>query len=57
MVFNNFLPIVDTFLSCEDTGGQIWAMVRRWRFLATFCVLHFQPAVCSDFQTCILKSH
>ena len=32
----NFLPIVDTCLSCEDIARQICAMVPRWRFLATF---------------------
>jgi len=26
-------------------------------FLAIFCVLHFQRAACSTFQTCILNSH
>jgi len=26
-------------------------------FLATFCVLNFQRAACSKFQTCILNSH
>ena len=33
------------------------AIVRRWRFLATIWVLHFQQAACSTFQTCILNSH
>jgi len=32
----SFFPIVDTCLSCEDTARQSCAMVRRWRFLATF---------------------
>jgi len=32
-------------------------MVRRWRFLRNFCVLYFQRAACSTFQTCILNSH
>jgi len=35
--------------------------VVRWcadgDFLRNFCVLYFQRAVCSTFQTCILKSH
>ena len=31
-----FFPIVDTFLSCEDIARQSYAMVPRWRFLATF---------------------
>jgi len=33
----------------------------RWcaddEFLAIFCILHFQQAACSMFQTCILNSH
>jgi len=28
-----FFPIVDTCLSCEDTGRQSCAMVPKWRFL------------------------
>jgi len=36
---------------CED----IWR--RYCEFLASFCVLYFQPAACSTFQTCILNSH
>jgi len=40
--------------SCEDK-------VVRWcadgDFLEIFCVLHFQRAMCSTFQTCILNSH
>ena len=48
-----FFPIVDTCLNGEDTARQIRAMVRRWRFLASFfasCIssepraAHFRPA-------------
>jgi len=35
-VLNKFFPIVDTCLSCEDIARQSCAIVRRWRFLATF---------------------
>jgi len=31
-----FFPIVDACLSCEDIVWQSYAMVSRWRFLATF---------------------
>ena len=31
-----FIPIVDTWFSCEDIAGQSCAMVRRWRFFASF---------------------
>ena len=59
-LLNKFFPIVDMCLSCEDIVRQSCATVPRWRFLATFCVLHFlhfQRAACSRFQTCILNSH
>jgi len=52
-----FFPIVDVCLSCEDIARQSCAMVPRWRFLATFCVLYFQRTACSTFQTCILNLH
>ena len=35
-MLNEFFPIVDTCLSCEDIARQSCAMVPRWRFLATF---------------------
>jgi len=50
-------PIVDTCFSYEDIARQSCAIVPRWRFLATFCVLYLQRAACSKFQTCILNSH
>ena len=51
-----FFPIVDTCLSCEyrPIARQSCAMMHRCRF---FCILYFQPAACSTFQTCILNSH
>jgi len=36
LLLNNFFPIVDTCLSCEDIARQSCGMVPRWRFLATF---------------------
>ena len=36
LLLNNFFPIVDTCLSCEDIARQNCEMVPRWRFLATF---------------------
>ena len=53
LLFNNFSPIFDTCLSCEDIARQSCAMVPRWRFLAIFlllvflsvpCAAHFRPA-------------
>jgi len=57
LLFNIFFPIVDTCLSYEDTARQSCAMVCRWRIFGFFCVLYFQRATCSTFQTCILNSH
>ena len=56
-LLNKFFLIVDTCLSCKDIARQSCAMVPRWRFLATFCVLYIQRAACSTFQTCILNLH
>ena len=36
LLLNNFFPIVDMCLSCEDTVQQSCAMVPRWRFFASF---------------------
>ena len=36
LLLNKFFPIVDTCLSCEDIARQSCAMVRRWRFFASF---------------------
>ena len=44
----NFFPIVDTYLSCEDTARQSCLMVPKWRFFAS-CIF--------SEQTCILNSH
>jgi len=57
LTLNKVFPIVDTCRSCEDIVRQSCGMVPRWRFLATFWVLHLQRAACSTFQTCILNSH
>jgi len=32
-MLNNFFPIVDICLTCEDMARQSCAMVTRWRFL------------------------
>ena len=36
LLLHKFFPIVDMCLSCEDIARQNYAMVPRWRFLATF---------------------
>ena len=59
LLLNEFFPIVDTCLSCEDIARQSWVV--RWcrdgDFWRLFCVLYLQRAACSAFQTCILNSH
>ena len=48
-VINNFFPIVDTCLNCEDTAHQSCPMVPKWRFFAS-CIFsepraaHFRHA-------------
>jgi len=49
----SYFPIVDTCLSCENSARESHAMEPKW----FFCVLYFQQATCSTFQTCILNSH
>jgi len=49
LLFNKFLPIVNTRLNCEDIAGQSCAMVRRLRFSMSYifsepCAAHFTPA-------------
>jgi len=53
LLLNMFFPIVDTCFSCEDIARQSCVMVPIWRFWRLFCVLCFQRAECSRFQTCI----
>ena len=48
--FTRFFPIVYRCLSCKDAVWQSCAMVCRWRFFASFCVLYFQRATCSTFH-------
>ena len=48
------LSIHHTCLSCEDTARQSCTMVTK---MAIFCILYFQRAACSTYQTCILNSH
>jgi len=57
LLFNRFFPIVDTCLTCEDMVHKIVRWCPDGDFLAIFCVLHFQRAARSTFQTCILNLH
>jgi len=51
-LLNNFFPIVDTCLSCEDIAQQSCAMVPRWQFLAIFgsCISTEPQHVVSDLH-------
>jgi len=49
----SFFPIVDTYLSCEDTARQRCDGAK----LAIFLRPVFQRAACSTFQTCIRNPH
>ena len=53
----SFFPIVNTCLNCEDIARKSCGMVPRWRLFGDFCVLYFQRAERSTFQTYILNLH
>ena len=58
LLFNKFFPIVDMCLSCEDIAQQTFCNgAQMANFCQFFCILYFQRAACSTFQTCILNSH
>jgi len=46
-----FFPIADTCLNCENIARQSCAMEPRWRIFDDFCIMYFQRAPCSTFQT------
>jgi len=50
-----FPIIVNACLSCEDIARQDVRWCADGDFLRNFCVLYFQRAACSIFQTCILN--
>ena len=56
-LFNKFFLIVDICLRCEDIARQCVWWCADGEFSAIFCVLYYQLAACSMFQTCILNSH
>jgi len=53
----SFFPIVETCLSCKDIADKVLRWCPDGDFWRLFCVLYFERAVCSTFQTCILNSH
>jgi len=48
---------------CKDMSGRYCCLttffptVDTWRIVGDFCILYFQWAACSTFQTCISNSH
>ena len=54
LLFNNFFRLSIRALIAKIIVRESCAMVPKWRF---FCVLYFQQAAYSTFQTCILNSH
>jgi len=36
LLLNNFFPVVDTCLTCEDVARQSCGMVPRWRLFGDF---------------------
>ena len=56
-MFNDFFPIIDTCLSCEDMVGKMLCNDAQMTIFGDFCVAHFHRNACRTFQTCILNSH
>jgi len=56
-LFNKFFPIAMLALVAKIQVDKYVRWCPDDEFLATFCVLYFQRATCSIFQTCILNSH
>jgi len=50
LLFDQFSPIVDKCLSCEDIARQTVWWCADGEFLAIFCVLYFQRAACSTLR-------
>jgi len=54
-LLNNFFPIVDMCLRCEDIARQICAMVPRWRFFDDFLRPVFSASRVQHFSDLHLK--
>ena len=50
LLFDQFFPIVDKCLSCEDIARQSCAMVPRWRFFANFASCIFSGPHAARFR-------
>jgi len=55
MLFNKFFS--DCLLVAKIQVDKVVRWCRDGDFLRHFCVLYFQRAACSTFQTCTLNSH
>jgi len=52
-----FFPLSIHALVAKIQPNKVVRWCRDGDFLRDFCVLYFQRAACSTFQTCILNSH
>ena len=58
LLFNQFFPTFNMLPQMQRYGAtQLCDGAQTTNFWEIFCVLHFQQAACSTFQTCILNSH
>ena len=55
-MFNQFFPIVDTCLSCEDTARRSCAIVSKWRFLHPVLSASREPHI-SDMHSKFALRH
>jgi len=52
-----FFPIVDAYLSCEDTARQSCAMVPKWRFLRPVFAASRMPHISDTHSKFALSGH
>jgi len=57
LLVNKFFPIVNTCLSCEDIARESCAIVRRWRFFASFLRPVFPASRVHHISDVHSKSH
>jgi len=57
LLLNKFFRLSIHALVAKTQHDKFVRWCRDGDFLVIFCVLYFQRAACSTFQTCILNSH
>jgi len=53
LLFNNFFPVVDVCLICEDMARQSCAMVRRWRFCVILASCIFSEPRAAHYRSAL----